>query len=157
MCVMVTLGLLALVVGVGLLVAEAHLPTAGVLGGAGIVSLAAACWLLIAVAGGGLAVALPASIIVLTVGLTGIVLAGRRVRKAGRRALRSGVARLPGSLATVRAWEGDEGQVSADGALWRARLSWSDEQPPTVGVRVVIEGVDGLTLLVRLAEPWELQ
>jgi len=154
---MVALGLLALVAGVGLLVAEAHLPTAGVLGGAGVLSLAAACWLLVAEAGGGLAVALPATLIVLAVGLSAIVLTGRHVRKAGRRALHSGVARLPGSLATVRAWEGDAGQVSADGALWRARLSWPDEAAPTAGVRVVVEGLDGLTLLVRVAEPWELQ
>lgn len=154
---MVALGLLALVAGVGLLVAEAHLPTAGALGGVGVLSLAAACWLLVAEAGGGLAVALPASLIVLAVGLTGLVLTGHHVRKAGRRALRSGVARLPGSLATVRAWEGEEGQVSADGALWRARLSWPEEDAPTAGVRVVVEGLDGLTLLVRVAEPWELQ
>lgn len=153
---MTLFGVILLLVGIGLLIAEAHLPAAGLLGGAGVVALAGGCWLLIAAAGAGLAVGLPAAFVVLVSGAGALAIAGRKVRLAGRRAIPSGVARLPGTTATVRSWDRDSGQVAADGALWRARLAWPQDTAPEPGRPVVIEAVDNLTLLVRPAEPWEL-
>jgi membrane protein implicated in regulation of membrane protease activity len=48
--------------------------------------------------------------------------------------------------------------VFVDGALWRARRSWSDEPDEELhkGDHVVVERLSGLTLAVRKAEDWEL-
>jgi membrane protein implicated in regulation of membrane protease activity len=48
--------------------------------------------------------------------------------------------------------------VFIDGALWRARNQWSDEDEGSfrAGDSVVVERVSGLTLSVRRAEDWEL-
>ena len=43
-----------------------------------------------------------------------------------------------------------------DGALWRARRSWAeDDEELEAGDPVVVERVSGLTLGVRKAEEWE--
>jgi membrane protein implicated in regulation of membrane protease activity len=46
--------------------------------------------------------------------------------------------------------------VLVDGALWRARRSWADDDEELgLGDPVVVERVSGLTLAVRKAEEWE--
>jgi membrane protein implicated in regulation of membrane protease activity len=40
------------------------------------------------------------------------------------------------------------GQIFVQGALWRARLSDPDAEPPALGDRVRVDSVDGLTLHV---------
>jgi membrane protein implicated in regulation of membrane protease activity len=56
----------------------------------------------------------------------------------------------------VRRWNGGDGQVFVDGALWRARPSWPDaHEELAAGDAVVVERVSGLTLAVRRAEEWE--
>ena len=56
----------------------------------------------------------------------------------------------------VRRWNGGDGQVFVDGALWRARPSWPDaDEKLAAGDAVVVERVSGLTLAVRRAEEWE--
>jgi membrane protein implicated in regulation of membrane protease activity len=56
----------------------------------------------------------------------------------------------------VRNWNGGGGQVFVDGALWRGRRSWADEEGELhEGDSVVVERVSGLTLAVRKAEDWE--
>ena len=57
----------------------------------------------------------------------------------------------------VRNWADGAGQVLVDGALWRARRSWPDDERGQLGAgdAVVVERVSGLTLGVRRAEEWE--
>ena len=156
---MVALGVILLLGGVLLLVAEAHVPTAGALGAAGVAALAAGCWLVVTGSGAGLAIALPAAAAVAVTGAVGLTFAGRKVLTAGRRPTGSGVEALRGAKATVRAWERGAGQVAVAGGLWRARLAWpqDEEDPPRPGDSVIVEGVEGLTLAVRRAEPWEME
>jgi membrane-bound serine protease (ClpP class) len=73
----------------------------------------------------------------------------RRVR-SGREALIGAAGRAREPLVT------EEGRVLVDGALWRARNAYPEE-PVATGDAVVVERIDGLTLTVRRAEPWELQ
>ena len=63
-----------------------------------------------------------------------------------------------GRVGVVRRWNDIAGQVSLDGALWRARWEYPDvaTHEPREGDRVVVESVNGLTLCVRAAEDWEL-
>ena len=153
---MLALGIVLVLVGAALLVAEAHAP-AGILGVGGGLSLAAGAALAIAGAGGGLAIVLPAAVgagavagLWLTVG-TRKALATRALRSsAGREA-------LSGRLGVVRNWRDGGGQVLVEGALWRARQSWMDEDAVLAeGDPVVVERVSGLTLAVRKAEDWEV-
>jgi membrane-bound ClpP family serine protease len=132
---MVEIGVALVLVGVALLVAEAHVPS-GALGAAGGISLAAGAAL--GVGGAWMAIAARKS------------LATRRLRAA------SGREALSGRTGVVRSWNGEGGQVFVDGALWRARRTWPDDTEEIgAGDAVVVERVSGLTLGVRRAEEWE--
>jgi membrane-bound ClpP family serine protease len=152
---MLEIGVVLVLVGVALLVAEAHMP-AGALGAAGGLALAAGAALAIAGAGGGLALVLAAMIA--SAAVAGIWLAIVTRKAIATRALRasSGREALSGHLGVVRSWSNGGGQVFVDGALWRARRSWADEEGELgAGDQVVVERVTGLTLAVRRAEDWE--
>ncbi len=154
---MSALGLLLVLVGATLFVAEAHVPSYGALGTAAAVALATGIGLLVsgaglgaaAVAGATLATALFSLALLLVIVRKG--LATRRIRA------RTGAEGLIGRLGEVRAAPAPVGRVFVDGALWRARR-WDLEGDPELkpGDPVVIEQVSGLTLTVRPAEEWEL-
>jgi membrane-bound ClpP family serine protease len=152
-----TFGIVLLLLGTALAVAEAHVPSHGALGSAAAVAFAGGIALIVAGAGLGIAVAL-------AVGLAaGAVAAGYAwivVRKAlavTRRRVRSGTEGLIGRVGEVRAAPAPLGQVFLDGALWRARV-WADDEDAVLqrGDPIVVERVDGLTLTVRRAEEWEV-
>jgi membrane-bound ClpP family serine protease len=154
---MVELGLAFVLVGIGLLVAEAHV-SGGVLGVFGGVALACGTGLAIAGAGGGLVLVIAAVAAALVVTVGWVAVAARKALIAARRRTLSGREALSGRTGVVRTWNGDGGQVFVDGALWRARRSWADhEERLDAGDAVVVERVSGLTLAVRRAEEWEEQ
>ena len=72
--------------------------------------------------------------------------------------MRSGAQRLVRHVGIARAPLDPVGQVVGDGELWRARAAWDEDLDGALGTgdRVVVDGVDGLTLSVRRAEEWEL-
>jgi membrane-bound ClpP family serine protease len=156
---MATLGVILVVVGAALMVAEAHLPSHGVLGTGAAAALTAGVVLALSGAGaaGGAVVAAGG-----TVALAAFALAWLLVRtslSAHRMAVRSGRRALAGRVATVRTVPAPVGQVQLDGALWRARM-WElegDGVPVAEGSAVVVESIDGLTLTVRPAEEWEVR
>jgi membrane-bound ClpP family serine protease len=152
---MVEVGVALVLVGAVLLVVEAHVP-AGVLGVAGGVALAGGAALAISGAGGGLAIVLPVMLGSLAVAGLWLAVATRKALAAQRRRTASGREALSGRMGVVRQWAGADGQVFVDGALWRARRSWpEDESEFGAGDPVVVERVSGLTLDVRRAEEWE--
>jgi len=152
---MIEIGVALVLVGAGLLVAEAHVP-GGVLGVTGGLALAAGTALAIAGAGGALGLVLAG--ILAGLAASGLWL-GLITRKAiATRQLRSSSGReaLSGRMGVVRSWAGPSGQVFVDGALWRAQRSLPDEGADLgAGDSVVVERVNGLTLGVRRAEEWE--
>ena len=152
---MVEIGVALVLLGAGLLVAEAHLPS-GILGVAGGLALAGGAALAISGAGAALVVVLAGVVAALAV--SGVWL-GVATRKAlATRQLRSASGReaLSGRMGVVRNWVGPSGQVFVDGALWRAQRSPTDEDADLgAGDAVVVERVSGLTLCVRRAEEWE--
>ena len=152
---MLVLGIALLLVGACLLVAEAHVP-AGFLGAAGGVSLAGGAALAIAGAGGGLAIILPATLAAGAVAGLWLAVVARKALATQKRRVSSGRESLSGRPGVVRNWSGPDGQVFVDGAIWRARRSWADEEEVLEeGDPVVVERVSGLTLGVRRAEGWE--
>jgi membrane-bound ClpP family serine protease len=151
---MVVVGVALVLVGLALLVAEAHLPT-GVLGVAGGVSLAGGAALAIAGAGAGLLLAVPVALGAGAIAGLWLVVAARGAIASQSLRARSGREALTGHTGTVRNWTGNDGQVLVDGALWRARPSPLEEASLHAGDEVVVERVSGLTLSVRKAEEWE--
>jgi membrane-bound serine protease (ClpP class) len=156
---MSTLGVILVVVGAVLMVAEAHVPTHGVLGTGAAAALTAGVVLALTGAGApegavvvaGVAAALVAFALAWLL-LTKSLAVRRIADRTGRRA-------LVGRVATVRAVPAPVGLVRLAGALWRARL-WEFEEeeglPLAEGSAVVVESIDGLTLTVRPAEEWEV-
>jgi membrane-bound serine protease (ClpP class) len=136
---------------VALLVSELLLPTGGVLAvlgalgliGAGIVALE-----------GDSSVGEWVGPALITLGVVAAVcfyFVTRKVIAAHRDTrVRTGSEELVGSRAEVRTTLDPEGQVWVGGALWRARIAGGSEARP--GDRVVIEAVDGLTLVVGPAQ-----
>ncbi|EKT83966.1 NfeD family protein [Rhodococcus opacus] len=154
---MTALGVLALVLGVLLIVVEAHAPTAGVLGGLGALFVGAGVWLLFTSSDTAQMIAIPAAAGVAVVGVGLAVVGGRKALAAGHAPVRTGMQSLIGSDATVRNWKGRQGQVEAAGSLWRAQTLFGDDETPTAGDSVIVEQIRGLTLTVRRREPWELE
>jgi membrane-bound serine protease (ClpP class) len=152
---MVVVGLALLLVGAALLVAEAHMP-GGALGVAGGVALAGGAAFAIAGAGAGLAIVLSGMVAAGAVAGLWLAIATRKALVTRGLRASSGREALSGRMGVVRNWTGGDGQVFVDGALWRARRSWADDDGELgEGDPVVVERVSGLTLAVRRAEDWE--
>ena len=152
------IGLVLLFVSAALAVAEAHVPTHGVLGGAAVASLAAGIALVISGAGAGLVLALAVAATIAAAGGTYLWVVVHKALAARRTRVRSGPEGLIGRVGEVRAVPAPFGKVFLDGALWKARLWGTDDEdvPLEAGDPIVVERVDGLTLTVRRAEDWEL-
>jgi membrane-bound serine protease (ClpP class) len=143
-------GVLLLVFGVGLIIAEAHLPTHGILGGVGVLALALSGLLLFNTDSDALEVSVP---VVVTVGLAlgGLMaFAVQRVVEARRRPVMTGWEEMVGAVGDVRSPIDPVGQVFVEGALWRASLADDAAGVGRLerGARVRVESVDGLTLKV---------
>jgi membrane-bound ClpP family serine protease len=154
---MSAIGLLLVLLGATLVVAEAHVPTHGALGTAAAVALAAGIGLLVSSAGLGAAAVLGATTAAALFSLAFVLLVVRKSLATRRIRARGGAEGLIGRLGEVRAAPEPIGRVLVDGALWRARR-WEleGERALEPGDPVVIEHVSGLTLTVRPAEEWEV-
>jgi membrane-bound ClpP family serine protease len=155
---MTALGVILLVVGAVVAVAEVHYPSHGIIGGLGVVAMALGAVLAISGIGGGVVVGVLAGLALAGVGVGVLGLTVKHGAAVRRRRIRTGAEGLIGHVGVVRSWTDASGSVSLDGALWRARQSMSDEPPPQLheGDAVVVEHLSGLTLSVRRAEDWEL-
>jgi membrane-bound serine protease (ClpP class) len=147
-------GLALVLVGIALLVAEAHV-SGGVLGVFGGLALAGGAALAIGGAGAGVVLVVAATVAAVAVTAVWLAIATRKSLAARRRQVASGREALSGRTGVVRSWAGDDGQVFVDGALWRARRSAVQADELGAGDAVVVERVSGLTLAVRRAEEWE--
>jgi membrane-bound serine protease (ClpP class) len=138
-------------IAVALLVAELLLPTGGVLAAVGCLGLVAAGVAALDSDSGSRDWAGPGLIALGILSALTIYFVTRKVIIAQTETpIGTGRERMVGSAAEVRTTLDPEGQVWTDGALWRARLSAAGEQSPArPGDRVVIESVDGLTLVVK--------
>lgn len=154
---MTALGFALLFAGAALMIAEAHAP-GGAFGVAGGVGLVVGGVVVIGALGGGAALAVP---VVLGIGAgvaAWLLVVTRNAARVRRARIESGREALCGRIGTVRQWDEPAGQVFVDGALWRAQHDWAGREHSTLeeGDRVVVERVNGLTLMVRRAEDWEL-
>jgi membrane-bound serine protease (ClpP class) len=141
-------GVLLLVAGIGLIVAEAHLPAHGILGASGVASIVASGLLLYDTNSDAFEVS-TAVVVVAGRALGGLLaLAGERTIRARRLPVRTGWEEMLGAEGEVRVPLEPVGQVFVEGALWRARPIGEGEAIG-LGSRVRVEAVEGLTLHVR--------
>jgi membrane-bound ClpP family serine protease len=152
---MVVLGIVLLGAGAGLLIAEAHLPTYGALGLAGVLALAGGAAIAVDGAGGGTLLIVAVVVIVALAALALLAVIARAALTTGRSQAKTGVEGLVGHVGVIRTAPAPLGQVFVDGALWRAKPCMEDEL--VVGDPVVVERVQGMVLSVRRAEEWELE
>ena len=157
MGVMSALGVVLLVVGASLLLAEAHLTSGGVLGGGAVLAAVAGLALLLASLGAWLLVVLLVALLAGAAGCAALLAAGRRIVPALRVRPRTGAEALVGRVGVVRSATDPLARVFVDGALWRAQPEEIEQSRALhEGDRVVVEGDHGLTFCVRKAEEWEL-
>ena len=155
-------GVLLLVFGVALIIAEAHLPTHGILGASGVAALIAAGLVLYDTGTSAFEVSAPVII------FAGLLIGGflafavERAFRARRQPARTGWEEMIGAVGEVRERLDPVGQIFVEGALWRAELAppdggWDqsadgsagDRRPLERGSRVRVASVEGLTLRVR--------
>jgi membrane-bound ClpP family serine protease len=151
--------IILLVVGSGLLMAEAQLPTYGALGTAGVAAFVAAIVLAVLEAGASVALAVALTVPIAALMIALAVVCMRKALTVSRRRARCGAEGLIGHVGVVRRPLDPVGHVAIDGELWRARLRWAEEheRSPGEGDPVVVDEVQGLTLCVRRAEVWEVE
>lgn len=152
-------GVLLVVAGAALLLAEAHVPSTGVLGIAGVAAAAVGAGLVLSAAGGGIVVAAALAGTTAVAGMTLLVWALPAAAATRHRRVRTGREALVGQVGVVQGAPLAQGRhVFVDGALWRAQQRDDDRADEQLkdGDRVVVEAVSGLTLWVRRAEEWEL-
>jgi membrane-bound serine protease (ClpP class) len=155
-------GVLLLAFGVALIIAEAHLPTHGILGASGVAALIAAGLVLYDTGTSAFEVSAPVII------FAGLLIGGflafavERAFRARRQPARTGWEEMIGAVGEVRERLDPVGQIFVEGALWRAELappdggsdqsadgSAGDGRPLERGSRVRVASVEGLTLRVR--------
>ena len=143
-------GIVLLIVGVGLLVAETQLPTGGIMGVLGAISLAISGLLLFDTDSESFEVSVPLVIAIAAVFSVAVIFVGRKVMAAQHERVQSGFEQLVGARGDVRTAIDPAGQVFVDGALWRAEAAEGlEEEAIPTGARVLVEAVEGLTLRVR--------
>lgn len=159
---MTALGVALLLIGVIVVTVEAHVPSLGMLGGPGVVALGVGSVLAVSGLGGGIALGLAAALVLVTSSIAVLALSVHKGLAVRGRRIKAGPEGLIGHVGYVHSWADPSGKVLVDGALWRARRSWPDDEDPDeerelhTGDPVVVERLNGLTLGIRRAEAWEL-
>lgn len=131
------------ILGIGLMVAEAFVPSFGALGIGGAVAFLIGSLMTFDTPGYRLAWPVAVGATVVSVGLFLLVMA--MLLRTRRRPLSSGDATLLGATAEVITWAGKEGIVRALGERWHARA----ESQLSAGQTVRVVARDGLTLRVE--------
>ncbi|WP_163263885.1 NfeD family protein [Chelativorans alearense] len=137
-------GAALMVLGMGLIVAEAFAPSFGILGLGGTVSLVLGATILFdtEVPGFGLSWEVVGAVAAASLGMTLLIV--RLAWSSRRRAVVTGEQGMIGAVGQVRNWNGREGHVLVHGERWKA----VSPTPLQVGAVVRVTDIKGLTLKV---------
>jgi membrane-bound serine protease (ClpP class) len=142
-------GLGLIVLGLGLMAAEAFIPSFGILGIGGAIAFAIGATILIDTEVPTFAVSLPLVVALSLLSLAFMLLVLHMALRNRRIGVVTGREQMIGALADVQDWEGGEGHVSTHGERWRA-VSHAVLVP---GDKVRIREIHGLTLDVEPEKP----
>lgn len=131
--------------GIGLMVAEAHIGSFGVIGVGGIVAFAIGSVMMFPSGAPGfqLSLAVVAAATLVTAAFFLLVIS--MLLRSRRRPVVTGKEALLGAEGEAVAWQGAEGRVRVQGEIWRARAA----APLQPGTRVKVVDSDGLVLVVE--------
>lgn len=131
--------------GIGLMIAEAHIGSFGVLGIAGVAGFVIGALMMFPSTAPGFALSRPllAAVTLAAAGL--FIIALSLLLRARRRPVLTGREALVGAEGEAVSWSRDEGRVRVEGEIWRARAA----QPLAAGARIRVTGRRGLTLTVE--------
>jgi membrane-bound serine protease (ClpP class) len=140
-------GAALVLLGIGLMVAEAHIGSFGVIGIGGIVAFVIGAIMMFpsGVPGFTLSLSVIAAAAVITAALFLLVLT--MLLRSRRRPVVTGKEGLLGAEGETVAWDGAEGRVRVHGEIWRARA----QQPLQAGERIRVVEREGLVLVVEPA------
>jgi len=140
-------GLALLAFGIALMVAEAFMPSFGVVGLGGIVAFALGALFLFDPAQSDIPIAVSWQVVAALAAVSAAFFAGVlgfAVRARGR-PVRAGAEQLLGSVGEVASWADGKGRIRLDGEIWEAR----SQAALAVGQKVRVVGRSGLTLAVE--------
>jgi len=140
-------GAVLVMLGIGLMVAEAHIGSFGVIGVGGIVAFVIGAIMMFPPGAPGFALSLSvvAGATAVTAALFLLVLT--MLLRSRRRPVVTGKEGLLGAEGEVVAWNGEEGRVRVHGEIWRARA----QRPLQPGARLKVINREGLVLVVEPA------
>jgi membrane-bound serine protease (ClpP class) len=140
-------GAALVLLGIGLMVAEAHIGSFGVIGVAGIVAFVIGAIMMFPSGAPGFSLSLPvvAAATIMTAALFLLVLT--LLLRSRRRPVVTGKEGLLGTEGETVAWDGGEGRVLVNGEIWRARA----QRPLEKGDRIRVIDREGLVLVVEPA------
>ncbi len=140
-------GAALVLLGIGLMVAEAHIGSFGVIGVAGIVAFVIGAIMMFPSGAPGftLSLSVVAAATIMTAALFLLVLT--MLLRSRRHPVVTGKEGLLGAEGETVAWGGDEGRVRVNGEIWRARA----QRPLEAGARIKVIDREGLVLVVEPA------
>lgn len=133
--------------GIGLMIAEVHIGSFGVLGVGGIAAFAIGAILMFPAGAPGFRLSLPVVAGTSLATAAFFLLAVSLLLRSQRRQVVTGREALRGVEGETVAWQGGEGRVRVQGEIWRARSTGA----LAPGSRVRVTGHDGLVLIVEPA------
>jgi len=140
-------GAALVLLGIGLMVAEAHIGSFGAIGVAGIVAFVIGAILMFPSGAPGLALSRPLLAGIAAASAVFFLLILGMLLRSRRRAVVTGGEALLGAGGEVLFWQGTEGRVRVHSEVWRARAA-SSLQP---GTRIKVTSREGLVLVVEPA------
>jgi len=137
-------GLALIILGMGLMIAEAFTPSFGIFGVGGVVAFVVGSIMLMDTELPGYQIAMPMVAAFAAVSVAVLVFSLSMVMRARRQLVRTGVAHLVGTIATVESLNDGIARARVEGELWQ--VTCPDALRPQD--RVVVREIDGLTLKV---------
>jgi membrane-bound serine protease (ClpP class) len=133
--------------GIGLMLAEVHIGSLGLIGVAGVAAFVIGAILMFPGGTPGLALSLPVLAAASAASAAFFILGLAVVLRSRRRAVVTGAQALLGAEGETLFWQGAEGRVRVQGEVWRARA----KGPLEPGTRIKVIAREGLVLVVEPA------
>jgi membrane-bound serine protease (ClpP class) len=142
-------GAALVLLGIALMVVEAHIGSLGLIGVVGVVAFVIGAILMFPTGGPGPALSMPVVVTAAAISVVFFLGVLAMLLRSRRRAVVTGAEALSGAEGEVVSWQGTEGRVRVLSEIWRARSA----SPLAPGDRIRVITCEGLTVIVEPAPP----